>query len=168
MAKNNVAAKKRVGKIAGAFLLVVMMIFGWTAPASAASLAKGTIGSNTAMTLVTDFYDTSGRKHVLTVTAYFGAKTSTSVYIQKIQLCYSASNPPVGIYVRPEISREGGNITNLGVARNMVKGANTPAPCTDWTVNKTYTKASSGEVFRVTNYVVGAGFQLTTIAAYFR
>lgn len=159
--------KKNIAKAISASVLVLLITLGSAVPAGAASLAKGTIGTKSSMALATDFVDANGRKHVLTVSAFFGAKTATSVFIQKIRLCYSVAGPTTGIYVRPEISREKGNVTNLGVARNMIKDPRLPAPCTDWTVNKTYSKASSGEVFRVTNYIVMGG-HLTTIAAFFR
>ncbi|MEI3847034.1 MULTISPECIES: hypothetical protein [unclassified Microbacterium] len=156
----------RLVRLIAAFCASAALALVGSVPAQAAPLATGTIGSASALGLVTDWYDSAGNKHVLTVNAYFGNKTADSVHIDFIRLCYSGPDNS-GIWVRPELSREGSNQTSLGPARNMIKGAGMPAPCTDWAVNQTWTKGSSGEVFRVTNYIVLPG-QLTTIAGFYR
>lgn len=158
--------RRRVVQSVLAVLFAFGFMLGGSIPAQAAQVATGTIGNQSGLTLTTDWYDVNGARHVLTVTSYFGAKTATSVHINSVLLCYSGPTWS-SILVRPEVNREGSNVTYLGVARQMTKGTG-PAPCTSWTVNKTYTKGSSGEVFRVVNYIKATSGDKATIAGYYR
>lgn len=158
-------SRRWAARIAAVGGTVAALVLGVTIPANAGPLASGSISNSPGgLTLVTDWYDSANNKNVLTVTPYFDAGDDTSVHITSIRLCYSAPAGS-GIYVRPELNQEGSQVTYLGIARNMV-ASQLPAPCTDWAVNKWYTAAPSGELFRVVNFI-NQGGNMTTIAAYF-
>jgi len=137
------------------------------APASAAGeLATANIGSQSAVTISNTWTDVNGDPFALTVTGNFSGHTANGAVLDSIQLCYSGPANSA-ILVSPYTRNAEGNTWESGPARQMIKGADTPAPCISYTVGKYY-EAGSDDVVRVASRITGSTSKLETIAAFYR
>lgn len=137
---------KKIGLTLLSFLASLGLVFGIASPAQAASIVTVTLGSYTSVTGYTT-YDEYGRTYTLSVQGNFSAKTSTSARLDSVRICSGSlsGSGKTSVVVTPElyIPYTGTTVNNLGYKIIPSTG------CATWTVGRTVTKASTGELVRV-------------------
>jgi len=161
---------KRRSKFRTAFALaagVALALVTVASPASAAgSLATGTIGTRTSVTLSNTWSSISPNLPAdssIVVTANFSSHTATSVKITSFTICYSG---PAGsaVQLTPYTRNAGGNYW-YGNAVIAYKNAGQAGTCHTWSPNKIYYKQADGEVVRIVTQI---GDSYALIAAFKR
>lgn len=143
-----------------AFVLAVLFGVGISTPAYASDLVIKYVGSSTAVTAVTT-YDEYGKTYALSIVAYWSNHTTNSVRLDSVKLC-SGKIPLDQIQVHIYLTRHGAlDIDYYGYKSIPSTG------CHTWTVGRTYSKLSDGELVRV---IANVNAQLAHIqtGAFFR
>ncbi|MBF4601250.1 hypothetical protein ITJ55_10555 [Frigoribacterium sp. VKM Ac-1396] len=144
MKKKNVVKAVVVASLAGLFAV------GSSVPASAAGTASTSVGSRTSVSLTTDYPRISPvlpERNTLSVTVALSGHTANTVYASSVRICSGILPGGGAIELSPAIGNQNGQIVQYQYKTVPSTG------CQTWAINRTFTKGSTGELFRVTSHV---------------